>query len=841
MDFYTNVMKKNNRIYSRGYHNGTRYTAKTQFKPSLFVPAKPGEETEFKTIYGNSVKEIVFDSPNHLWQFTEKYRDVDGFTYHGYEDVAYQFLYQKFPGVKTQHDKSLIKTCILDIEVDITGGYPNIDAGDKEINAITLLYKDVTIAFGLGDYKPTAKHIKYIKCESEIKLLLTFLKVWNSASFSPDVVSGWAIDTFDIPYLVNRITRIFDAEKAKELSPWKHLTARTVEIYGRDHTLYYPAGIAVLDYLPMYKKFVAVLKPQPTYRLDHIAFVELGERKLDYSDYGSLAKLAKENHQLYIEYNIRDCELVSRIDDQQNLFNLVYDIAYSCGINFGDGIGTVKSWDATIHAYLMDQNVVVPRKKTNKADRKPVGGYVKVPLVGDYDWVVSFDLTSLYPHLIMQYNIGPDTFHAQLPKDFTSEDIIAGKHLEYSDYLKEHNLSMAANSCCYRNDKISFLSQLMKDLFEERKSVKKKMLEEEQRQANGVPDLDGVISGLDTLQYAIKVRLNACYGALANQYFRWFDLRYAESITKSGQLTVKWAQYVVNRHLNEYAGTSGVDFIIAIDTDSIYVNMAHVVKHVGVMRGHDYIKNTRETNLGGLDAYCQIKIQSLLNEAFNELQKSMNAREQAMYMKREAIADRCVFLAKKRYLLNVLDNEGVVYDEPKVKIVGIESRRASTPQAARDAIQDLAKIVLQEDEPAVQAYVKAFREKYETLPFADIAKATTANGLIKYGSKDTVYILGAPQHVKAALLYNHYIEKKGLDLEKIFEGEKIKYMYLRSPNPMGVGVIAVPNHLPKELELDAYLDRDLQFEKTFIKPLKAILNVLKWEPEKLNKMSDFWE
>jgi DNA polymerase elongation subunit (family B) len=840
VDFYTNVMKKNNRIYVRGYMDGKRYTDKVKFQPSLFVPSPTN--TEFKTIHGAYVKEIVLESPNHLWDFTKKYQDVEGFTYHGYEDCAYQYVYKTFPEIKTEHDKSLIKTCIIDIEVDISTGYPDIDAGDKPINAITILYKDITIAFGFGDYTPTADHIKYIKCSGEMDLIRKFLKVWDSAKFSPDVVSGWNIEGFDIPYLVNRITRMFDSDKAKELSPWRHLTARTVKIYGKDHTLYFPAGIAVLDYLPMYKKFVAVLKPQESYKLDHIAFVELGEKKLDYSDYGSLAKLATENHQLFIEYNIRDCELVDGIDKVQNLFNLVYDIAYSSGVNFGDAIGTVKSWDSTIHAFLMDQNIVIPRKVNNVADRKPVGGYVKPPLVGGYTWVVSFDFTALYPHLIMQYNIGPDTYHSQLPKDFTTEELIDNKHHEYSDWLTENNLSMAANSCVYTNNKMSFLSRLMKSLFEERKIIKKQMLKEEQRKADGVKGLDGVISGLDTLQYSIKVRLNACYGALANQHFRWYDIKYAESITKSGQLGVKWAQHIVNNHLNEYLGTQGVDYIIAIDTDSIYINMAAVdakIGHWNTMEGKK--ECSIEDKAMAIDAFCEHQLEKLLSDAFESLRESMNAKEQALHMKREAIADRCVFIAKKRYLMNIRHNEEVIYTEPKVKIVGIESARSSTPVAVRQAIKDIVKLALQKDEQSIQEYIAKFRKSYETLPFTEIAKASTANGLTSYASSDTIFIKGTPQHTKAALLYNSHITKSDVDLEPIFEGEKIKYMYLREPNPMGCDVIAVPSQLPKELGLEEYLDRDLQFEKTLIKPIKAILDILGWAPEKINKMSDFWE
>jgi DNA polymerase elongation subunit (family B) len=413
-EFYTNVAQRFNKILFRGYKDGKRFSQRLEFQPRLFLPTK--EDSKYRTIHGKPVREKRFESPNDMREFLKKYKDIENFDYCGMEDVTHQFIHQHFKDCR--HDPKKIKVCYIDIEVDTTGGYPNMDTADKEITAITMLYDDITIAFGYGDYTPSDSKVKYSKCKHEHDMVRKFLKIWNSARFGPDVVTGWNIEFFDIPYLYRRIERILDEAHAKQLSPWKMMDKKTIQMFGRDHTAFYPVGIAVLDYINMYKKFVAVTKPQETYKLDHIAWVELGENKLDYTDYGSLHKLASENHQLFMEYNIRDCELVKRMDDKLKLLDLVYTISYSSGINLTSALGTVQQWDTTIHNYLIDQCVVVPKKMKNAGDRSPVGAFVKDPQVGRFDWVASFDLRSLYPSIIQQYNIGPD-------KKVSKKDVLA--------------------------------------------------------------------------------------------------------------------------------------------------------------------------------------------------------------------------------------------------------------------------------------------------------------------------------------------------------------------------------------------------------------------------------
>ncbi len=473
MQFYTSVNQRGNNILLCGYENGKRFTEKIKFKPYLFLPSK--QHSKYRTIDGTSVSRIDFDSIQECRAFMEQYKDVDNFEVYGSTNYANVFLYGWYK--KKEYDASLIKTAILDIEVSTENGYPNIETAQSAITAITMMYKDITFVFGYGDYKTNDSSIKYIKCKDEIELLNRFMKLFSHDVYRPDVISGWNIEFFDIPYCINRIVNLFGEEQAKKLSPFNILEQKTIEYMGNEQIGYAPIGVNILDYMHLYKKFT--YSQQESYRLDHIAFVELNERKLDYSEYGSLHNLYCNDHQKFIEYNIRDCLLIQRLENKMKLLELVYTIAYDSKINFIEALATVRSWDTVIHNYLMDQNIVVPNPKKKDVVRQPVGAHVKDPQTGAFDWVTSFDLTSLYPHLIMSYNISPDTFKGKLSQSLTVDQLLDGKMSEYHKYLDNNNLASAANGCLFTKEKQGFLPALMQQLFDKRKEAKNEMLKKQ--------------------------------------------------------------------------------------------------------------------------------------------------------------------------------------------------------------------------------------------------------------------------------------------------------------------------------------------------------------------------
>lgn len=402
------------------------------------------------------------------------------------------------------------------------------------------------------------------------------------------------------------------------------------------------------------------------------------------------------------------------------------------------------------------------------------------------------------------------------------------------DACKTLGYSITSNGMLYETKKTSFYSELMRDLFRERKEFKSKMNElKREKEKTGDKKLDYDIAMYDTFQHSIKILLNSAYGSLANRYNRWYDIRHAEAITLSGQLTIKWAANTMNDYLNNLMKTEDIDYIIAADTDSIYVDMSSLVKKME----NRVVGATKQQLVGMIDSFCKKNIQPLFQKSFSDLKDRMNAYEQAMHMDREAIADRGVFTTKKRYMLNVLDNEGVRFKEPYLKIMGIESVRSSTPGVCKEAIKEAVRLILQEDEEALQKHVRDFRKTFFEYSIEEIAFPRSANNLGKYFDARTIYKSATPIAVRGALVYNNALVTHGIAKQyfHIMEGEKIKFCYLKLPNPLGENVISLPGKLPKEFGLEKYIDYQKQFDKAFVKPIENICSYIGWSPRKINK------
>jgi DNA polymerase elongation subunit (family B) len=320
---------------------------------------------------------------------------------------------------------------------------------------------------------------------------------------------------------------------------------------------------------------------------------------------------------------------------------------------------------------------------------------------------------------------------------------------------------------------------------------------------------------------------------MGNQWFRYYDERNAEAVSVAGQLSVQWAENAVNSYLNTTLSTVNKDYIVAMDTDSLYVCLGDLVSKVGIT-GDEKIVNF-------LDKACG-RIEEVIEKAYKELAEYVNAYQQKMVMKREVIADTGIWTAKKHYILNVHDSEGVRYEEPKLKIVGIEAIKSSTPQACRESLKAIFNIIISGTEDDVISYIEAFKEEFFSLDMEKIAFPRSVNGLKKYKDPAAVYKKGTPIHVKGSLIYNHMLISKKLTKKYpvIQEGEKIKFAYLKDPNPAGDKVISILNSLPKELELEKYIDYDTQFEKAFVEPLKGVLDVIGWESERRSSLDNFF-
>jgi DNA polymerase elongation subunit (family B) len=827
-----------NEILLRGYEDGQRVQHTIPCKPYLFVHSK-GASSLYRNLKGKQVDRIDFDSPSAARDFIKRYSGVEGFDIYGFTNFVYPFINDYYSGV-IDYDPKLVSIVNIDIEVAADQGFPDIQTADKEITAITMKKNDMYIVLGCGEFVTDNEKVKYIRCKDESELLIKFLDVWRSKWFSPDIVTGWNVEFFDIPYIVNRIKRVLGNYMAKKLSPWELLEERTVTIAGRDNQVYVPVGIAILDYMQMYRKFTFTM--QESYRLDHIASIELGERKLDYSEYENLFDLYKKNYQLFIEYNIKDVDLVDRLDEKLKLIEQVFAIAYDGKVNFNDTFTSVRMWDVIIHNYLLSQRIVVPALKVTEKERQIIGAYVKDPQVGMHKWVVSFDLNSLYPHLMMQYNISPETYVGHISAingDDGVQKILDGYLNEPSirNQLVSSNVTCAASGCMFDKDYQGFLPKLMQNMYDDRVVYKKKMIEaKKEHEINPSEVTEKAIAQNHNMQLAKKIQLNSAYGALSNAYFRWFDNKLAESITLSGQLSIKWMEREINKYLNKLFKTKGVDYVIACDTDSMYITLDNLVTQCGL--------ETKPTPdiVNFLDRVCEEKLEPFIDECYEQLSEYVNAYQQKMKMKREAIANKGIWTAKKRYILNVWNNEGVQYAEPKLKMMGIEAVRSSTPAACRTNIKKAINIIMNQTEDDLIEFVQKFRKEFSALPFEEVAFPRGCKGLSEYKDLNTIYRKATPIHVRGALLYNHMLKQKKLDqrFPLINEGDKIKFCYMKLPNPIRENVFACPNTLPRQLGMDQYIDFDMQYEKAFLDPLDTIMQAINWRLEKVATLEDFF-
>ena len=817
--FYTNVQSLGNYIALRGIdERGESIRRKIHYEPTLYVTAQ--KQSQWKTLDGKMVSPVKWGPMKDTRQAMREYPgDVFGI-----EGFQYSFISDNYPGL-VNYELSKIRIAFIDIECSSEYGFPDIRRANEEVLAISIKIGDDFKVYGCGEYNPSPG-VKYINCPNEEGLLKSFIDDW--ASNYPDIVTGWNSRFFDIPYLMNRIIRILGEKYANKLSPWGWFKENEVTLVGnRRHQVYELVGISSIDYMDAYKKFTYV--NQESYSLNHIAYAELGEKKLDYSEASTLHELYRTNFQKFVDYNVHDVILVERLEEKMKLMEMIISLAYMAKCNFNDVFSPVKMWDCIIYNHLREQKIVIPPKKHEQKSEAYEGAYVKEPQLGRHKWVCSFDLNSLYPHLIMQYNISPETLLKMYPRDKMVEALLEGEI--DTQFLKDQNMTMTPNGSLYTRKKQGFLPALMEKMYTDRVKYKKMMIEEQKK---GKSADTNKLAQYHNMQINLKIALNSAYGALGNQWFRYYDVRNAEAVSVAGQLSIRWAERAVNQYLNKVLETEDKDYVLASDTDSLYVTMEAMVEKVG-LTDTDKIINF-------LDTVCDGKIQKVIDDCYGELAEYINAFQQKMVMKREVLADVGIWTGKKHYILNVHNSEGVQYEEPKLKIMGIEAVKSSTPEHCRNALKKAFKIVVNGTEDDVIEYIEKFKGQFKSLSAEEVSFPRSVKGLSKYQDSVTIYRKSTPLHVKGSLIYNMMLKKNKLTKKYpiIQEGEKIKYTYLKEPNPSGDSAIAMLTTLPKEFNLEEYIDYDRQFEKSFLDPMKGILEKIGWDYEKKSTIMDFF-
>jgi len=839
--YYTNVACIGNNILYRGVKEGRRVKLKVAYTPTLFLPSK--KETAYKSLEGDFLEPMKFESVREARDFIKRYDEVTNFKIFGNSSYQYAFIADEQKGMVDWKMEDL-SIAILDIEVGSENGFPDPYLANEPITAIAIKYiNGAMTVFACGDYKVQGDEV-YIKCDDEYNLCKKFLRFWEENC--PDAISGWNIKFFDIPYIVNRFNKILGEDETKKLSPWGYINSRKTVMNNRELTAYDFVGVSTLDYIELYRWYAPGGKSQESYSLNNICNVELGESKISYEEFDNLHQLYKLNHQKFIEYNIKDVELVLKLEQKLKLIELGLTLAYDTKTNYEDIFAQTRMWDSLIYNYLFERKIIVPPKSNNSKTAAFEGAYVKEVQVGKHDWVASFDLNSLYPHLMMQYNISPETLievsdYDKEMRDVISKGVSVDKMIEQNvDTSKLTGVTITPNGQFFRTDKQGFLPKMLEEMYVDRSKFKKLMLKAKQEYENEKDEskkneINNRIARYDNLQLAKKVSLNSAYGALGSQYFRFYDLRMALAVTLAGQLSIRWIEKHLNSYMNNLLKTEE-DYVIASDTDSIYLKLGPLVDKVH--------KDKTDINkiITFMDRVCEDKIQPSIDESYENLANYVHAFAQKMQMKREALADKGIWTAKKRYILNVYNNEGVAYNEPHMKVMGLEMVKSSTPSAIREKMKQSIKIMMQGTENDIHEFIAEFKTNFKKLPVEDISFPRGLNGLKDYADSVIMYKKGTPIHVKGAILYNHYLVKMGLDKKypKIQEGEKVKFTYIKQPNPFKDMVISYPGRLPIEFGLQQYIDYDLQFEKAFIEPIKVVLDCMGWSTEKRNNLESFF-
>lgn len=898
-EFYLTVEQAGDTLFERYIDkNGREQTREITYAPCMFMHTN--EQTKYKDIYGKYCQKKQFETMREANQWMKRMDDM-GLEALGMDDYKLSYLSDKYPH-EIQYDSTKIRVANFDIEVTSPDGFPEPAEAKWPVDAITHYdsIDDKFYVFDLlnsvngdvgewslkiarkmqdegGDELPEeiSDKIVYMPFNDEKDMMLQYLTFWNEKT--PVVLTGWNVESFDVPYVYNRLKNLFGEKVAKRLSPHRRVRIKEIEnMYGmRQIVQLY--GISMLDYIDLYKKFS--FTNQPSYSLDYVSEYELKVGKLAYD--GPISKLRETNHQRYISYNIIDVYRVVQIDMKRQFINLSLSMGYYAKMQIQSVFSPIKTWDAIIFNSLKRADKVIPQQQSHPVLPYP-GAFVKEPIPNAYRFVMSFDLTSLYPSIIRQVNISPETLAGQF-KLHPLHEYIAGTAPRPSDVY-----SCSPNGMMYDKSYQGVIPEEITKVFNQRKEHKgymlaaqrnveliKEALNNPARSLNPEPEVDyrfdfndsmkdelhnlsetvlkammfkcerTEVAGM-TAQINRKLLINSLYGALGNVWFRYYDLRNATAITTFGQMALQWIERKVNEYLNKTLGTVDHKFVLYGDTDSIYVSADKILEKVG-------LDKFRDTNhyVDFLDKFARERMEPAIDAAFREMCEYMNNKEHLMFMDREAIAGPPLdskgiggfWTGKKRYALNVWDMEGTRFVEPKLKIMGLETQKSSTPKAVQKALKECIRRMLQEGEESLQEYFKEFNKEFNELNYISIAGVSSANNIIKYD--DNGYPgHKCPYHIKGCLAYIR-ATKGDLTIPQIVDGEKVYVLPLRQGNPFGEVCISWPSGIELPLAIRdqvlGWMDYNALFQKTFIKPLTGFTEAAKLDYEKKASLFDMFD
>jgi len=814
--------------------NGICHEEKVKFKP--FLGIMTNEKTKWTDIFNNPLKVKVFDSITEMKIWKKENKGM----FDIYGDVAphIQFIASQY-----QYDIPLQTNGLVAWNIDIETirdrnsvipqkkGFPNPLKSEYPVSTITIqnIYKNEYIILGFkDDYYTEEKNVTYINCKDEDQLLKMYIKLFNDNKVR--ILTGWNTNGFDIPYLVNRTNKILGTEWMKKLSLDRVVKKQeTTTMNGRIQTTYLLQGTICWDYLDLYKKYIG--KPRESFKLNDIAMIELGEGKVSYAEeHETLENLYYDDFQTFVDYNKKDVELVYELNYKLRFIELALSIMYKAKCSPESIFGTVQPWDCIFYNELLKTKKLCPPDKHHEKEDF-IGGYVKDTEPELCEWLAVYDIVSSYPNQIRSYNMSSETIIDEciLPDELkdiklkysTIESCLdVEKTKELAPILQKYGVSFTCNGQFFRNDIDGFISSVYSKLFKERIQHKK---DAKKAFKDGNKELG---TQLDLIQYAEKILLNSGYGNLSNQHSRYYDIRIAEAITSGGQLSVRGAEKYIYDNLgieNKYC-----------DTDSIFLKLEPLV----AKRFKNKIPD-KETVLNFLLKLSENVIEPKCNEFFEKLSVNMNMKELTIVMEAECIAEVSIMIAKKKYIMNKIWEEGKFYlDNPEQKVRGVEIVRTSTPEYCRRKLKEAVKLIFDtKNNDCLLDFIKETKKEFITLPFRDIAFPRGCNF-----SNYTLDSKGLPIAVRGALKYNDFLNKENLTerYPEISDGDKLKFSYIKVPNIIKSDVIAISTKFPEEWKDKLEIDYDLQFQKSFVAPLQNIFKAIGWETEKKYSLDDFF-
>ena len=822
--------------------NGKRIAVDTTFEPYIYLETnnKPDSTSIFNTKlkkkkFRNQAERSRYLKDNKITRIFENL------------NIQQQFLIDSFWELNERQEftNQQIRVLFIDIETYSPDEFPKPEDPQHPINVITVYdtLRRQFITWGLKPYHKKNENGIYIYCKSEKELLSKFINFFTSDY--PDILSGWNSEFFDVPYIINRITRLLGEEETKRLSPVGYIRPIVFKgRFGREQVHWHIEGVSCVDYLDIYKRFCPVLRE--SYKLDAIGETELGENKIDYGD-TNLASLADDNWELFIDYNIQDVNLLIKLEEKLQYLKLLRMIAYAGLTTFEGALGSLSviTGLCAVRARMRQQRIPTFNREVTNTEQN-AGAYVGDPQRGFQENIVSFDANSLYPNVMITLNLSPETkvgvITEKTDKEITIQHVNGQtfnlSHQHFVEFVKKEKIAISKAKVLFTQKEKGIIPETVDHFYKKRVEIKrelklaKKRLLDIQKDTDEYAKLSIQIENLNITQHTIKILINTIYGYFGNKHSPLGDDELAESITLTGQAVIKESNRLLEEYIKEKTGLTDEELktsspIIYNDTDSSYISIRHIVNKTGLKMLNSKGKITPE--------YYKVvqDIEDHLNEKIIEWGESaLGSIDCRLNFKREAIADAGLFLQKKRYVLHVLDEEGIPCD--KFKYTGVEVVRTTMPAPIKPYVKKIIETMLLTKDLAQTN--KLFNETYDifkNLPIEDIAFVMGIKGYEKYAAQCDGFKTAKhmPIHVKAAYFYNMLLDRfnTGKKYEKISSGDKVRYFYAKQPNRFGITTIGYKYSYPKEFADNFLIDHELMFEKIIFSVIERFYEAVNWK------------